>query len=49
MQESTARMPQAWAVRNCRQLGPLRRGAGGRPAWTRMVGIVALTESGYGL
>lgn len=30
--KSVARMPCAWAVRNCRQLGPSRRGAGSTPA-----------------
>jgi hypothetical protein len=36
--ENAASLP--WAVRNCRQLGPVRRGAGGRPAWSRMVRTV---------
>jgi hypothetical protein len=30
--KSTARIPAAWAVRNCRQAGPERRGAGSMPA-----------------
>ena len=30
--KSTARMPVAWAVRNCRHVGPDRRGPGSMPA-----------------
>jgi hypothetical protein len=30
--KSAARMPRAWAVRNCFQVGPVRRGAGPIPA-----------------
>ncbi len=30
--KSTARIPAAWACRNCRQVGPDRRGAGSMPA-----------------
>ena len=32
----TARIPAAWACRNCRQVGPLRRGAGSIPAARRI-------------
>jgi hypothetical protein len=35
-EESVARMPWAWAVRNCRQVGPLRPGAGSMPAHLRI-------------
>ena len=31
-EQGVARMPWAWAVRNCRQVGPLRRSAGSMPA-----------------
>ena len=31
-----ARIPWAWAVRNSRQVGPVRRGAGSRPAVVRI-------------
>jgi hypothetical protein len=34
--KSVARMPCAWARRNCRQLGPSRRGAGSMPARFRI-------------
>ena len=34
--KSTARIPAAWAVRNCRQAGPARRGAGSMPAARRI-------------
>ena len=33
---STARIPAAWACRNCRQAGPDRRGAGSMPAACRI-------------
>jgi hypothetical protein len=32
VKRSQARMPRAWAVRNCFQVGPVRRGAGSTPA-----------------
>ena len=35
-QQSTARIPAAWARRNCRQVGPERRGAGPVPAARRI-------------
>jgi hypothetical protein len=31
-----AMIPAAWAVRNCRHLGPVRRGAGSMPAARRI-------------
>jgi len=34
--KSTARIPTAWACRNCRQVGPDRRGAGSIPAACRI-------------
>jgi hypothetical protein len=34
--KSTARIPAAWACRNCRQVGPARRGAGPMPAARRI-------------
>jgi hypothetical protein len=34
--KSTARIPAAWACRNCRQVGPDRRGAGSMPAARRI-------------
>ena len=34
--KSTARIPAAWACRNCRQVGPVRRGAGSMPAACRI-------------
>src|SRR5690349_18888452 len=34
--KSTARIPAAWACRNCRQVGPERRGAGSMPAARRI-------------
>ena len=34
--KSTATIPAAWACRNCRQLGPERRGAGSMPAACRI-------------
>ncbi len=34
--KSAARMPRAWAVRNCFQVGPVRRGAGPIPASCRI-------------
>src|SRR5580704_5062459 len=34
--KSTARIPPAWACRNCRQVGPARRGAGSMPAACRI-------------
>jgi hypothetical protein len=34
--KSTARIPAAWACRNCRQVGPDRRGAGSMPATRRI-------------
>lgn len=34
--KSAARIPSAWAVRNSRQLGPTRRGAGSMPAACRI-------------
>ena len=34
--KSTARIPAAWACRNCRQAGPDRRGAGSMPAACRI-------------
>ena len=34
--KSTARIPAAWARRNCRQVGPERRGAGSTPAACRI-------------
>ena len=34
--KSTARIPAAWACRNCRQVGPERRGAGSMPAACRI-------------
>jgi len=34
--KSVARMPCAWAARNCRQVGPSRRGAGSMPARLRI-------------
>ena len=34
--KSTARIPEAWACRNCRQAGPERCGAGSRPAACRI-------------
>ena len=34
--KSTARIPSAWARRNCRQVGPERRGAGSMPAACRI-------------
>ncbi len=34
--KSTARIPPAWACRNCRQIGPARGGAGSMPAACRM-------------
>ena len=34
--KSTARIPAAWAVRNCRHVGPERRGAGSMPAARRI-------------
>jgi hypothetical protein len=34
--KSAAMMPSAWAVRNSRQLGPDRRGAGSKPAAVRI-------------
>ena len=37
---SQARMPWAWAWRNCVQVGPARRGAGSLPATLRMVHTV---------
>ena len=36
MKKSHARIVCAWAVRNCCQVGPLRRGAGSIPAWCRI-------------
>ena len=38
--KSQARMPEAWAVRNCRHAGDARRGAGPRPAAARIRRIV---------
>ena len=38
--KSTARIAWACAVRNCRQVGPERRGAGSRPAFLRIVQTV---------
>ena len=38
--KSVARMPWAWVVRNCRQVGPLRRGAGSMPARLRISHMV---------
>ena len=35
-----ARMPDAWAARNCRQVGDARRGAGRSPAAARIRRIV---------
>ena len=50
--ESAARMPRAWAVRNCFQVGPVRRGAGSIPASCRIcptveaaIGWPSLTSS----
>ena len=50
--ESTARMPRAWAVRNCFHVGPVRRGAGPIPASCRIcqtaeaaIGWLSLTSS----
>jgi hypothetical protein len=34
--KSTARIPAAWACRNCRHVGPERRGAGSMPAARRI-------------
>jgi hypothetical protein len=34
--KSTARIPAAWACRNCRQVEPARRGAGSMPAARRI-------------
>ena len=34
--KSTARIPVAWACRNCRHVGPARRGAGSMPAARRI-------------
>jgi hypothetical protein len=34
--KSTARIPAAWACRNCRHVGPDRRGAGSMPAARRI-------------
>jgi hypothetical protein len=34
--KSSARIPAAWACRNCRQVGPERRGAGSMPAACRI-------------
>ncbi|MER7589697.1 hypothetical protein ABTW72_19395 [Micromonospora sp. NPDC127501] len=36
MKKSHASIVRAWAVRNCRQVGPDRRGAGSMPAWWRI-------------
>ena len=38
--KSTARIPLAWACRNCRQVGPARRGAGSMPAACRIFHMV---------
>src|SRR5258707_14002938 len=38
--KSTATIPAAWACRNCRQLGPDRRGAGSMPEARRIYHIV---------
>lgn len=38
--KSTAMMPSAWAVRNSRQVGPVRRGAGSMPAAWRIAQTV---------
>jgi hypothetical protein len=38
--KSQARMPDAWAVRNCRHVGDARRGAGPRPTACRIRRIV---------
>jgi hypothetical protein len=35
VKKSQAIIDRAWAVRNCRQVGPDRRGAGSTPAWCR--------------
>ena len=50
--KSAARMPRAWAVRNCFQVGPVRRGAGSIPASCRIchtveaaIGWPSLTSS----
>ena len=34
--KSTATIPAAWACKNCRQVGPARRGAGSTPAARRI-------------
>jgi hypothetical protein len=36
VKKSQARIVCAWAVRNCCQVGPERRGAGSIPAWWRI-------------
>jgi cysteine desulfurase len=36
VKESAAMTPWAWAVRNSRQVGPVRRGTGSMPAWCRI-------------
>ena len=36
VKKSQAMIPLAWAVRNCRQVGPARRGAGSMPAAVRI-------------
>jgi hypothetical protein len=38
--KSTARIPVAWACRNCRQVGSVRRGAGSTPAACRISQMV---------
>jgi hypothetical protein len=43
--KSHARMPDAWAFRNCRHVGDARRGAGPSPAAARMTDVqVALAR-----
>ena len=46
VKKSQARIVWAWAVRNCCQLGPVRRGAGSTPARCRIFQTV-LAAMGY--
>jgi hypothetical protein len=41
--KSQARIPDAWVVRNCRQVGDVRRGAGPSLAAARIRRIVGVT------